>query len=160
MVFYAYANLAGEKTHEEWVLDSGVDSHFIINRSAFTTYMPLIGQSVKGIAGSVDIKGRGEVIAEFTAPSGKKSIVSLQDCAHVPSFPSNLLSISQFDSDGVKTHFHDGKVRMTKPWTNHVFTISSKPIGNNKGLYRVHMSTKAEKALISAGEPEEQTWEE
>src|ERR1700730_16636663 len=93
MVFYAYANLAGEKTHEEWVLDLGADSHFIINRSAFSTYMPVIGQSVKGIAGSVDIKGRGEVIAKFTAPSGKKSIVSLKDCAHVPSFPGNHILI-------------------------------------------------------------------
>src|ERR1700730_441681 len=132
MVFYAYANLAGEKTHEEWVLDSGVDSHFIINRSAFTTYMPVIGQSVRGIAGSIDIKGRGEVIAEFTAPSGKKSIVSLKDCTHVPSLPSNLLSVSWFDSDGVKTHFHDGKAKMMKPGTNRVFAIGSKPIGKNK----------------------------
>src|ERR1700731_5121229 len=117
MVFYTYANLAGEKEQGDWVLDSGADSHFIINRSAFTSYVPVVGQSVKGIAGSVDIKGRGEVIAEFTAPSGKKSIVSLKDCAHVPNFPSNLLSVSWFDSDVVQTHFHGGKVRMTKPGT-------------------------------------------
>src|SRR6202047_612861 len=115
MVFYVHANLAGEKAQGDWVLDSGADSHFIINRSTFTTYMPVIGQSVKGIAGSVDIKGRGEVLAEFTAPSGKKSIVSLKNCAHVPTFPSNLLSVSRFDSDGVHMHFDGGKVKMTKP---------------------------------------------
>src|ERR1700737_3986245 len=143
MVCYAHTNLAGGKTRGDWVLDSGADSHFIINKSVFTTYMPVVGQSVRGIAGSVDIKGRGEVIAEFTAPSGKRSIVSLKDCAHVPSFPSNLLSVSRFDSDGVKTHFHDGQVRMTKPGTSHVFAIGSKPVGKNRGLYRIHVSTKA-----------------
>src|SRR6202035_1569921 len=116
------------------------------------------GHSVKGIAGSVDIKGRGEEIVEFMAPSGKKFIVSLKDCAHVPNFPSNLLSMSRFDSDGVHTHFDGGKVRMTKPGTNQVFAIGSKPIGKSKGLYRVHVSTRAEKALISTSKPEEQTW--
>ena len=94
MAFYVHANLSGEKAQGDWVLDSGVDSHFVINRSTFTTYMSVVGQSVKGIAGSVYIKGRGEVIVEFTAPSGKKSIVSLKDCAHVPKFPSYLLSVS------------------------------------------------------------------
>src|ERR1700738_275583 len=153
MAFYTYANLAGEKEQGDWVLDSGADSHFIIKRSAFTTYMLVVGQSVKGIAGSVDIKGRGEVIAEFTAPSGKRSVVSLKDCAHVPNFPSNLLSVSRFDSDGVKTHFHDGEVRMTKPGTDHVFAIGSKPIGKN----RVHVSTKAEEALTGTSDPEERT---
>src|ERR1700732_4777820 len=112
MVFYPYANLAGEKECGDWVLDSGADSHFVINRSAFTTYMPVIGQLVKGIAGSVDIKGRGEVIAEFTGPSGKRSIVSLKDCAHVPNFPSNLLSVSRFDSYGVRTDFYGRQVKI------------------------------------------------
>src|ERR1700732_2995598 len=137
MVFYVHANLAGEKAQGDWVLDSGADSHFIINRSAFTSYMSVVGQSVKGIAGSVDIKGRGEVIAEFTAPSGKKSIVSLKDCARVPSFPSNLLSVSCFDSDGVQIHFQDGKVKMTKPGTKYIFVVGSKPISKKRGLYRV-----------------------
>src|SRR6202022_3478021 len=44
--------------------------------------------------------------------------------------------------------------------TNHVFAIGLKPIRKNRGLYRVHVSTKAEEALTSTSDPEERTWEE
>ena len=49
MAFYAYAKIAGEKEEGDWVLDSGADSHFIIKRDTFTTYMLWSMGSLSGV---------------------------------------------------------------------------------------------------------------
>lgn len=76
-----------------WLVDSGANSHFVVNGSCFSLYRKTPGQFVRGVSGQVPIKGRGNVPVIMIARDGTRKQGTLLDCAHVPAFRDNLLSI-------------------------------------------------------------------
>ncbi|KAG9121276.1 hypothetical protein FRC07_002819 [Ceratobasidium sp. 392] len=85
-------------THSDWIADTGAESHIISDRSLFHTYTPT-ATLVGGIGGDAPIVGRGTVKAIIR--NGKKeNTLVLTNCAHVPSFSGNLISIGFIDATG------------------------------------------------------------
>lgn len=149
-----------------WLIDSGTNSHFVVNASAFSLYCETPGQTVQGVAGSVPIKGRGDVPVVFLSRTGERTQVMLRDCAHVPDFRENLLSIPRLSKNGAQVNFTGEQVVFLAPTMGVEFGFGMK-LSSASGLYVAEilsaMDLDYSMALAAMGAPigpRRRTWEE
>jgi hypothetical protein len=158
-----YAHMAQDNIGKDpdWLIDSGANSHFVANKIAFSTYRTVPNAIVEGVAGSTAIVGRGDVPVVFISPEGTRTNVLLRDCAHVPSFTSNLLSVRRLDKSGVKIHIHNGWARLVYPNSSFVFGYGEH---TGKGLYSIQIITQNEldyhTAFQASVTAKTRTWEQ
>src|ERR1700753_1313300 len=100
-----------------WLIDSGANSHFVVNASAFSLYRKTPGHFVQGVSGSVPIVGRGDVPVFLISRSGERTLVTLPDCAHVPDFRENLLLIPRLSEKGAGITFQGEQAIILAPGT-------------------------------------------
>ncbi|KAB5587605.1 Retrovirus-related Pol polyprotein [Ceratobasidium theobromae] len=74
----------------------------------------LIPVRINGIGGETNIEGRGDVRALISNGS-QTTTITLRNCAHVPSFSGNLLSIKVIDRAGGSATFKNGKATIFGP---------------------------------------------
>ncbi|SJL12629.1 uncharacterized protein ARMOST_16058 [Armillaria ostoyae] len=83
--------------------DSGVSTHFVKQRLAFSAYIPLTniagGLSKDGVMFKVEGTG---TVAIKTSMNGMDSVVKLERALHCPDISANLISVSRLDKDGWK----------------------------------------------------------
>lgn len=89
---------------------------------------------------------------------GLPTRVLLQNCAHVPAFHGNLLSIRVIDKAGGSAHFHDGMVHVCGP-DKRILGVG-RALG--AGLYHMDMESVgvADAELAFVGEGRARSWEE
>jgi hypothetical protein len=87
---------------QEFLMDSCATHHMVCDRSFLTDFVPLDNKCRFADANlSVEVKGKGTTV--LYNHEGKSQI--LKDVLYVPSFSTNLISLSQADAHGA---FHNG----------------------------------------------------
>lgn len=104
-----------------WIVDSGANSHFVVNGSAFSLHCKTPGQFVWGISGSVAIAGRGDVLVVFLSRTGEQTQVILHNCTHVPDFHENLLLIPCLSMNGAHVLFQGDNTVFLEPTNGREF---------------------------------------
>lgn len=95
-----------------WHVDSGATDHIYISRQRFLKYH-LINkkEDVWTSAGSVHAISMGTVCLELTKSDGSHSLVKLHNVLHIPSFMTNLISVSLLQKKGIYWCSDDYKLR-------------------------------------------------
>ncbi|KAG8786664.1 hypothetical protein FRC15_010949 [Serendipita sp. 397] len=94
-----------EDSSDSWWLDSCASNHMCVNKSLFTSYK-LENQEMKGIGGSLAVRGIGTVIVKFKV-GDKITRLTLRNVRHTPDFNCNLISLARLAEEG--TTFEGGK---------------------------------------------------
>lgn len=97
---------ASEQRLEElhWTYDSGATNHVTPYRDILHDYEP-INETIYGLASTVNVVGKGTVIAKVKSTSGKTVTIRFT-ALHVPAAERNLMSSLQCKKKGHS--FHDG----------------------------------------------------
>jgi hypothetical protein len=91
-----------------WIANSSAESHIISDCALFLLYTPTPGHKFNGIGGKSNIEGHGNVHA-LILNSTQTTPIILHNCAHIPSFSGNLLSIKAIDCAGSSATFKNGQ---------------------------------------------------
>jgi hypothetical protein len=128
--------LGSSFTHSDWIADSGAESHIVSDCSLFYSYTPTPGHKVNGIGSESSIKGCGDMHISISNGT-QTTIITLHDCAHVPSFTSNLLSIKAIDHAGGSATFKKGRAMIYR-LDGKVLGVGKQTVGCS-GLYRMEI---------------------
>ncbi|KAG8731444.1 hypothetical protein FRC10_001725, partial [Ceratobasidium sp. 414] len=129
----------------DWIADSGAESHFVKNATAFSTYKKVSNQIVKGAGGSTfPILGCGDVQVYFIGPNQQKSQILLHNCAHIPALFTNLFSIPAIDNAEYTTTFKSGKVTVTAPVSSTIIGFGSQHTGSKLYYMNIELITQEE----------------
>lgn len=149
-----------------WIIDSGANSHVAVNGFAFSLYHKTPGQFVQGVSGSFAIAGRGDVLVVFISRTGKRTQVILCNCAHVPDFCENLLSIPHLSMNGTRVLFQEDNAVLLAPTNGREFSFGRRSAATS-GLYEAQIisatdldHSMAMAALGAPVGPRTRTWEE
>lgn len=156
---YAFAIRDSPFSCSDWIADSGAESHIISDHSLFISYTPTPGHCVNGIGGDTSIEGRGDVRVSISNGT-QTTTITLRNCAHVPSFTGNLLSIKAIDRAGGSAIFKGGRAT--------IFGPDGKELGvghqmENGGLYRMDMEgllVKEQAHAVRGDASGAKTWQE
>ncbi|KAG8703200.1 hypothetical protein FRC09_004302, partial [Ceratobasidium sp. 395] len=103
------------RTGNQWIADSGSTTHIARDRTIFGAYRESNG-TVTGVAGKNPIVGRGSVNLRCRNPAtGEYKIITLKDVAHVPSCPTNLISLSLVTDQGLNVRMNTNDLQITSP---------------------------------------------
>lgn len=88
-----------------WLIDSGATSHFVNDRAAFETYLPIAHSNVGMPDGHLmNAEGSGNVRLLVRYNDNPSEIV-LRDVVHVPNMVNNLVSVKKLLRDGIIPSF-------------------------------------------------------
>lgn len=100
-----------EKTHHEWVLDSGCSFHMCPNKDWFISYTKNHGgQVLLGNNKACKVTGIGAI--KLKLADGVTRI--LQEVRHVPELKRNLISLGMLDAHGYGYKAEGGVLKVTK----------------------------------------------
>ncbi|KAG9125187.1 hypothetical protein FRC07_008629 [Ceratobasidium sp. 392] len=99
-----------------WVADSGSTTHIARSRNAFSDCSIASG-TVTGVTGKEPILGRGTVklCCLINAKRHKYGNITLTDVAHVPSSPTNLISLSLVTDRGFRVSMEKNYLKISSP---------------------------------------------
>jgi hypothetical protein len=98
-----------------WLLDSGASEHITNNRALLSDVRePTLSQrSIRGLAGSLEVKAVGKVVL-LSEVKGKMRQIVLRNVMYVPEAPANLLSVGRADQSGAQFTFKGTQCSVTQ----------------------------------------------
>ena len=156
-VVYTYMT-GGDVNAPKWVIDSGAESHLVLNGNAFHSYTPSPGKFVQGVGGRVPILGEGEVHTLWTSPQGIRSKIVLKNVIHVKDINICLLSVKALDRKGSAVIFSSGMVAVSAP--NDTQKIIGWGLQAPGGLYEMRIITLPGPKSAMVAPRKLKTWEQ
>ncbi|QRV82479.1 integrase core domain protein [Ceratobasidium sp. AG-Ba] len=99
----------------QWIADSGTTTHIACDRSLFDGYRDAQG-TVTGVSGKNPIIGRGNITLCCKNPATNEyETITLKDVAHVPSCPTNLISLSLVTDNGLGVQMSAKNLQILSP---------------------------------------------
>ncbi|QRV97795.1 integrase core domain protein [Ceratobasidium sp. AG-Ba] len=121
------------RTNNCWIADSGTTTHIARDKSVFSDYENTTG-IVHGVTGKNAILGRGTVTlrCKIDPNSTEYRNITLRDVAHVPSCPTNLISLSLATEQGLNVNMSANTLRISSP-TGDTIVLGQKIQDQNSG---------------------------
>jgi hypothetical protein len=146
--------------HTDWIANSSAESHIISDCTLFLSYTPTPGCKVNSITGEFNIEGHSNMHA-LILNSTQMTTITLHNCAHIPSFSGNLLSIKAIDCTGGSAMFKNGQASINGP--NGKELGIGKQVEGHSRLYRMEMQglpAREEAHAVHSNVSGAKTWEE
>jgi DNA-binding transcriptional regulator YiaG len=145
---YCFITQEEEYVDKEWIVDSGAESSICMESNVSSAYRKTMNQVNRGVGGTIQVVGRGDIQVLFPSPDGSTRI-TLKDVAHVPSFHSNLLSIWALDHTGGSASFSNGKVTL-KLTNSKILGHGEAQKNTNQGLHHIQLKAIKQKEEVAS----------
>lgn len=118
---------------KRWIIDSGSTSHICTDLNLFTEYNPSVQHAVRSANNEVtNALGSGTVQIRIPGEPGEERILQLSDTLYIPSYASNLISLSRLlnratislTEEGLTATIHDA-VFFTAKLQDHLFVLDT-----------------------------------